>query len=544
METHFRHCMASSFDGNPGLCSSDPCKKKKISRVVIAVVASVVAFVVVLAALIVLWVLKRRKQQDNDKDILNWETRLRMAVEAAQGDIRSTVDPRLKGDFNINSVWKAVEIAMACVSQTSSRRPTMNHVMMELNECLATETARRKENANEFETGDYVEMMTVNLHNDLSPQARYKDDVYGRIWWPLNLNKSRQLNTSVTIDANGSNIYVPAPIAMQTAATPKKDSQPLNYFFNTSVSSTQYYIYMHFAEVEELQANQFREFNISLNGQHWFDGNPGLCSSNTCKKKKNSRVVIAVVASVIAFVVILAALIGLRVLKRRKQQDNDKDILNWETRLRMAVEAAQGLEYLHHGCKPPIIHRDVKSTNILLNDKFQAKLADFGLSRTFSVEGDTHVSTVVAGTPGYLDPEYYMSNRLTEKSDVYSFGVVLLELITGKPIILKSLDNSNSHIIQWVSFNLAKGDIRNTVDPRMKGEFNINSVWKAVETAMACVCQTSSRRPTMNNVVLELNECLATETARRKENANEFETGDSVEMMTVNPHNDVSPLAR
>ncbi|TXG46402.1 hypothetical protein EZV62_028098 [Acer yangbiense] len=180
-------------------------------------------------------------------------------------------------------------------------------------------------------------------------------------------------------------------------------------------------------------------------------------------------------------------------------EDNDKDILNWETRLRMAVEAAQ-VWFCY------------------------SNMYSFSLT--------------------FLACRYYMSNRLTEKSDVYSFGVVLLELITGKPIILKSLDNSNSHISQWVSFNLAKGDIRSTVDPRLKGDFNINSVWKAVEIAMACVSQTSSRRPTMNHVMMELNECLATETARRKENANEFETGDYVEMMTVNLHNDLSPQAR
>lgn len=85
--------------------------------------------------------------------------------------------------------------------------------------------------------------------------------------------------------------------------------------------------------------------------------------------------------------------------------DSTRKVLSWEERLRMAMESAQGLEYLHNGCKPPIVHRDVKSTNILLNENFQAKLADFGLSKSFPTENDTHMSTVVAGTPGYLDPE-------------------------------------------------------------------------------------------------------------------------------------------
>ncbi|GLT69266.1 hypothetical protein SLA2020_414280 [Shorea laevis] len=91
------------------------------------------------------------------------------------------------------------------------------------------------------------------------------------------------------------------------------------------------------------------------------------------------------------------------------------NILNWEDRLQIAIDAAKGLEYLHQGCKPPIIHIDVKPTNILLNENFNAKLADFGLSKIFPTDGGTHVSTVVAGTPGYLDPEYYISNWLTEK---------------------------------------------------------------------------------------------------------------------------------
>ncbi|XP_028778734.1 LRR receptor-like serine/threonine-protein kinase IOS1 [Neltuma alba] len=109
--------------------------------------------------------------------------------------------------------------------------------------------------------------------------------------------------------------------------------------------------------------------------------------------------------------------------------------LTWEDRLCIALDAALGLEYLHNGCKPPIIHRDVKSSNILLNENFRAKVADFGLSKIIPTDDETHVSTVVAGTPGYIDLEYYITNRLTEKSDVHSFGVVLFEIITSLPVI-------------------------------------------------------------------------------------------------------------
>ncbi|XP_031285233.1 putative leucine-rich repeat receptor-like protein kinase At2g19210 [Pistacia vera] len=221
--------------------------------------------------------------------------------------------------------------------------------------------------------------------------------------------------------------------------------------------------------------------------------------------------------------------------------ENDVDTLSWEGRLRIATEAAQGLEYLHSGCKPPIVHRDVKSTNILLNEKFQAKLADFGLSRIFSGESGTHVSTIVAGTPGYLDPEYYISNKLTEKSDVYSFGVVLLEIITSKPVVENTL--KKTHISHWVSFMLSKGDIANIVDPRLHGDFETNSAWKAVEVAMTCVSPTSAKRPTMNQVVVELNESLAMEVARKKMDK-DAEPKDSMLSMSLNLDIESSPILR
>ncbi|XP_018476296.2 probable LRR receptor-like serine/threonine-protein kinase At1g51820 isoform X2 [Raphanus sativus] len=175
-------------------------------------------------------------------------------------------------------------------------------------------------------------------------------------------------------------------------------------------------------------------------------------------------------------------------------------------------EHLSGLEYLHNGCKPPMIHRDVKPTNILLNEHFEAKIADFGLSRSFPMEGETHVSTVVAGTPGYLDPEYYRTNWLTEKSDVYSFGVVLLEMITNRPVIDQSREKP--HIGEWVGLMLTKGDIISIMDPSINGDYDSGSVWKAVELAMSCLNPSSMRRPTMSQVVIGLNECLASENSR------------------------------
>ncbi|CAH8354415.1 unnamed protein product [Eruca vesicaria subsp. sativa] len=180
--------------------------------------------------------------------------------------------------------------------------------------------------------------------------------------------------------------------------------------------------------------------------------------------------------------------------------------LNWSSRLKIAIESALGIEYLHIGCKPPMVHRDVKSTNILISKTFEAKLADFGLSRSFLVGSNTHVSTNVAGTFGYLDPEYYQKNWLTEKSNVYSFGIVLLEIITGQPVIEQSREKS--YIVEWAKSMLANGDIDSIMDPNLHREYDTSSSWKALELAMSCVNPCSTERPNMTRVAHELNECL------------------------------------
>ncbi|KAL4355721.1 hypothetical protein AHAS_Ahas09G0015000 [Arachis hypogaea] len=224
-------------------------------------------------------------------------------------------------------------------------------------------------------------------------------------------------------------------------------------------------------------------------------------------------------------------------------KNDKKKSLNWEDRLRIALDAAQGLEYLHNGCKPPIIHRDVKCSNILLNEKFHAKLADFGLSKCFAADSDTHVSTIVAGTPGYLDPEYTTSNRLTEKSDVYSFGVVLLRIITGQPVIILREDMTD-HISQRVNSMIVEGDITSIVDSRIQGDFDNGSAWRVVEIAMASVSASSLKRPYMSDIVKDLKECLAAELAR-KHNSCDLQNEDLVGHVSVNLiSTDMTPLAR
>ncbi|XVF74468.1 hypothetical protein PTKIN_Ptkin13bG0112600 [Pterospermum kingtungense] len=661
------------------------------------------------------------------------------------------------------------------------------------------------------QTGSLDLLWRQDFASENNATIRYKDDVYDRLWWPQSFIGWNQVATSNTIDSDGHNDFQPPSAVMRTAATPENASQPIDILLDAGNSTAQIYVYMHFAEVEQLLDNEHRQFNISLNGNLWYgpfvpdylstttvyspsalrggqyqfliykadnsslppilnalevymvkellqsetdpvdveaitniksmyglkrnwqgdpcipqdylwdglncsytgfgpariislnlsssgltgeistyisnltmieivdlsensltgpipeflsqmtslrvlnlrgnllngsvpvklierskngslslsvEGNRNLCSSASCKE--NKKFIIPVVASAAAFFVLVIALTTLWSIRRRKKQartadatsnkedqllesknpqftysevlkitnnfervlgkggfgtvyhgyledtqvavkmlssisvqgykkfqeevelllriqhrnltsivgyyddgtnkgliyeymangnlehhlsESSTNILSWEQRLKIAMEAAQGLEFLHHDCNPPIIHRDVKSSNILLNEDLQAKLADFGLSRTFPVDDDMPVSTFIAGTPGYLDPEYLTSNNLTEKSDVYSFGVVLLEIITSRPVFTKSHEIT-SHISEWVHSMLSNGDVNNVVDTRLQGDFDVDSVSKTIELALACVSPESSARPDMKYVVSELRECLAIEIAR------------------------------
>ncbi|CAK9212174.1 unnamed protein product [Sphagnum troendelagicum] len=181
--------------------------------------------------------------------------------------------------------------------------------------------------------------------------------------------------------------------------------------------------------------------------------------------------------------------------------------LDWTTRLHIALNASQGLEYLHSGCNPIIIHRDVKTKNILLpSDIKNAKVADFGLSRLTYGENITHVTTNVKGTIGYLDPEYFTSECLSIKSDVYSFGVVLLEIISGRKAIDTMLpDEEDWNLCDWVRINLQEGNINKILDPILKASNpNLDALWKVAEIAIQCVEPKAIHRPIMTKVVEEL----------------------------------------
>ncbi|GER28676.1 leucine-rich repeat protein kinase family protein [Striga asiatica] len=184
--------------------------------------------------------------------------------------------------------------------------------------------------------------------------------------------------------------------------------------------------------------------------------------------------------------------------------------INWMKRLEIAADAAKGIEYLHTGCVPSIIHRDLKTSNILLDQNMRAKVSDFGLSK-LAVDGASHVSSIVRGTVGYLDPEYYISQQLTDKSDVYSFGVILLELISGQEAISNESFGLNCrNIVQWAKMHIESGDIQGIIDPTLH-EYDIQSMWKIAEKALMCVQPHGNMRPSISEVIKEIQDAITIE---------------------------------
>lgn len=183
----------------------------------------------------------------------------------------------------------------------------------------------------------------------------------------------------------------------------------------------------------------------------------------------------------------------------------DKEPLDWNTRMKIAEGAAKGLEYLHDKANPPVIYRDFKSSNILLDEGFHSKLSDFGLAKLGPVGDKSHVSTRVMGTYGYCAPEYAMTGQLTVKSDVYSFGVVFLELITGRKAIDSTRAHGEQNLIPWARpmFN-DRRRLSKLADPRLQGRYPMRGLYQALAVASMCIQEEAAARPLIADVVTAL----------------------------------------
>ncbi|XP_017614109.1 wall-associated receptor kinase-like 22 [Gossypium arboreum] len=182
---------------------------------------------------------------------------------------------------------------------------------------------------------------------------------------------------------------------------------------------------------------------------------------------------------------------------------NEELPLTWEMHLRIAIEIANALFYLHSAASAPIYHRDIKSSNILLDDKYRAKVSDFGTSRSIALE-QTHLTTRVQGTFGYMDPEYFRSNQFTEKSDVYSFGVVLIELLTGqKPISAEQSEPVRS-LVSYFLHSMQENSLFNILDPMVVKDDPEQEIIVVALVAKRCLNLNGKKRPTMKQVAMEL----------------------------------------
>jgi serine/threonine protein kinase len=188
-------------------------------------------------------------------------------------------------------------------------------------------------------------------------------------------------------------------------------------------------------------------------------------------------------------------------------------VLDWKTRNSVIRDVAQALDYLHNGCEKRVLHRDIKASNIILDLDYVAKLGDFGLARTIQKRNETHHSTKgIAGTPGYMAPETFLTGRATVETDVYAFGVLVLEVVCGRrPGNVYAQDEYNNSIVYWVWELYGKGEIVSVVDQRITSEDNeVERVkWEEIEIVLvlglACCHPNPNERPSMKTVLMVLN---------------------------------------
>lgn len=212
----------------------------------------------------------------------------------------------------------------------------------------------------------------------------------------------------------------------------------------------------------------------------------------------------------------------------------ENPVLSWEVRFKVAVGIAEALNYLHNECSPPVIHRDVKSSNVLLSDEFEPQLSDFGLAIWGPSDSSFLTDNDVVGTFGYLAPEYFMYGKVSDKIDVYSFGVVLLELLSGrKPISSESAKGQES-LVMWAKLKLESGDLRSILDPNLGGNIDEGEIQRLAIAVRLCITRSARLRPKMSQILKilkgekDVEEWINSQLEDRRATENEENTDDEV----------------
>ncbi|KAM3684219.1 hypothetical protein ACB098_11G028300 [Castanea mollissima] len=213
-------------------------------------------------------------------------------------------------------------------------------------------------------------------------------------------------------------------------------------------------------------------------------------------------------------------------------EENEEFPLTWDMRLRISIEIAGALFYLHSATSSPIYHRDIKSTNILLDEKYRAKVADFGTSKSIAID-QTHVTTLVHGTFGYLDPEYFQTSQFTEKSDVYSFGVVLVELLTGEKPISSTRSEADRSLSIYFLHSMEENHLFDILDDRVKKEGDNEEVIIVANLAKRCLHLNGRKRPTMREVAIELQGIQKTSDGQQNYEELQFSRSEEIEHSDV-----------
>jgi serine/threonine protein kinase len=208
--------------------------------------------------------------------------------------------------------------------------------------------------------------------------------------------------------------------------------------------------------------------------------------------------------------------------------NQNHEYLTWEARLKILIGTAKALAYLHEAIEPKVVHRDIKSSNILIDDKFNSKISDFGLAKLLGAD-KSFITTRVMGTFGYVAPEYANSGLLNEKSDVYSFGVVLLEAITGRYPVDYARPPPEVHLVEWLKMMVQQGRSEEGIDPNLNTKPSTSALKRTLLTALRCVDPMSEKRPRMSQVarMLESEEYPIPREDRRRRKSQNGTTRDS-----------------